>query len=134
MRSSPPLSRLFLLPSVTMKSTITKCRGGFRGATRPGPRFFYLHFLEPYICPYANTCLKISSCIDLNSMCVQLLKYNLTILCSIISTLRSVAMLSRVFRPPHSKILDPPLKCFSNIHSHINRQNDMKGKFCCLRM
>ena len=42
-------------------------------------------------------------------MCVQLLKYNLPILYSIIPILRSVAMLPRRFRPPIQKILDPPL-------------------------
>ena len=42
------------------------------GATRPGPPpYFYLYeiFLEPYIFPhYANTCLKIRSCIDLKCL------------------------------------------------------------------
>ena len=36
------------------------------GRTRPDPPLF-LHvkdILEPYICPYTNTCLKISSCMD----------------------------------------------------------------------
>ena len=65
-------------------------------------------FLEPYICPYAK---KISSCIDLKCLLyvVQLLKYNLLILYSIIPTLHSVAMLPHAFGPPYSKILDPPL-------------------------
>ena len=42
-------------------------RGGFRGgAPGPGPPIFTCKiFLEPCICPYANTCLKISSSIDL---------------------------------------------------------------------
>ena len=37
----------------------------------PGPSPLFLHVkncLEPYICPYANTCLKISSCIDLKCL------------------------------------------------------------------
>ena len=42
-------------------------------------------------------------------MCVQLLKYNLPILYSVIPTLRSVAMLPHTFGPPYLKILDPPL-------------------------
>ena len=41
------------------------------GATRPSPPppiFTCKNFLEPYICPCAITCLKISSCIDLKCL------------------------------------------------------------------
>ena len=78
--------------------------GGFSGAHQ-GPFLHVNNFLEPYICPYANTCLKISSCTDLKCLlcvcvCVQLLKYNLPILYSIIPTLRLFAMLPLAFAPP----------------------------------
>ena len=49
-------------------------RGGFRGGGPPDPcpPPIFTCKIFAYICPYANTCLKISSCIDLK--CVQLLK------------------------------------------------------------
>ena len=45
--------------------------GGFRGGGQQAwatPIFTCKNFLEPYICPYANTCLKISACIDLKCL------------------------------------------------------------------
>ena len=45
-------------------------RGGFRGAHQAQANLFLpvKKFLEPYICPYANTCLNISSCVDLECL------------------------------------------------------------------
>ena len=96
-----------------MNTSKNIARGGFRGGHQAWAPLFLLvkNYLEPYIYPYANTYLKISSCIDLKCLlyvCATV-KYNLPILYSIIPTLCSVPMLPRAFGPPYSKILDPPL-------------------------
>ena len=89
-------------------------RGGFRGGTRPAsppPIFTCKQFLEPYICPYANTCLKINSCIDLKCLlyvCATVkIQFANTILNHTHSPLGQYAS-SRV-RAPYLKIVDPPL-------------------------
>ena len=68
-------------------------------------------FLEPYTCPYANTCLKISSCIDrkcLLYLCATVkIQFDNTILNHTQPPLGGYASLC--VRAPHSKILDPPL-------------------------
>ena len=42
-------------------------RGGFNKGGHH-PLALHIFTLEPYICPYANTCLKISSCIDIKCL------------------------------------------------------------------
>ena len=83
------------------------------GAPGPGPPIFACkNFLEPYIYSYANTCIKISSCMDLTCLlyvCVQVLKYNLpnTILNHTHPPHGRYA--SSPVWVPYSNILDPPL-------------------------
>ena len=45
-------------------------QGRIKGGAQAWPQYFYLQnfFRALYICPYANTCLKISSCIDLKCL------------------------------------------------------------------
>ena len=93
-------------------------RGGFRGGTRPGhPIFTCKNFLEPYICPYANTCLKTSSCIDLKCLlyvCATVkIQFANTFLNHTHPPLGCHAFLH--VRPPYSKILDPPLLTSQNV-------------------
>ena len=90
-------------------SAVYACQkqGGFSGGgggTRADLPIFLLVniFLEPYICPYANTCLKISLYKDLLCVCATgKIQFDNTILVSthIIPTLSLVAMLPRAFAP-----------------------------------
>ena len=89
-------------------------------ATRPAPPIFtFKNFFEPHICPYANTCFKISSYIDLKCIivCVTVkMQLGNTSTCkySIMLALCPVPMLSCPSGPTYSKILDPPLISISN--------------------
>ena len=52
---------LYIIGMMVHLEAVTEVpRGGFRGATRPASPLFLLvkKLLEPYICPYANNCLK----------------------------------------------------------------------------
>ena len=86
-------------------------RGGFRGGGAPGPGPPI--FLESYICPYANTCLKISSCIDLKCLLYvyAIIKIQFDSTTCIFSHTHPPLgrYASSCVRAPYLIILDPPL-------------------------
>ena len=80
-------------------------RGGFRGrGTRPPPPIFTCkQFLETYICPYANTCLKISSCIDLKG---------LLYVCATVKIQFANTILNYTYPPLSHSAFAPPIQKF----------------------